>query len=604
MERVNKFFMNLLTACVCIFVVCTGAYAEGCNTNQIPLSDGGCMDSKFNITTVDLTENTGMVFKFNISAKGNFFVDCGTDGVLSSNAATNDVFDGNNIIRNDTTNVLYECNYSTGGPKIIKFAGNATGYNINNVAAINFYNGATPGLLFSIDGALASIFRTLGTSNWQTPVFGGTFQNCVNLMSVSGNLFDGITRASNYMFVNTFNGCQNLQSIPSGFFDGVVGNAASLFSSTFYNCKSLQSIPADLFDSVSGSNQNMFDSTFYGCESLETIPPGLFKNISGKAKNLFNNTFYGCKSLQSIPDELFIGVSGAEGNLFSGTFQNCSNLRYIPSDLFYNVTGSANYMFSGTFSGCTNLEEIPAGLFRGVSGGSHGLFLNTFNNCKNLESIPVDLFAGVNRGADWMFSATFSGCSKLTGYIQPSMFAGLIANDSPIGTNMWLNTFLGTKLDKSCQTGTVQYNTGYETLWGYVACVDYGEQVCAGGQYLPRYSDTCQTCLTDSYCAGGTFSFNETYDQGIEACPDGLKSPLGMQSVEQCGRKMHINGDVLYLHSEKKTNPSLSVRIDNEVFYGNMTTENVRMNSETERKFKVNFNNIAYSVYDDSVSIN
>ena len=129
------------------------------------------------------------------------------------------------------------------------------------------------------------------------------------------------------------------------------------------------------------------------------------------------------------------------------------------------------------------------------------------------------------------------------------------------------------------------------------------EHTCPVGQYMPANTDGCVACPADSYCAGGTYTFNETVTQGIESCPNSLYSPVGSSSVAQCGRILHVGDNVVYLRSVKQTTPSLNVQIGNDIFYGNMTTADVQMNINTERKLKVRFNDTTYSIYDDTVTV-
>jgi len=129
------------------------------------------------------------------------------------------------------------------------------------------------------------------------------------------------------------------------------------------------------------------------------------------------------------------------------------------------------------------------------------------------------------------------------------------------------------------------------------------EHTCPIGQYMPANYDGCVACPADSYCAGGTYTFNETVTQGIESCPNNWYSPAGSSSVAQCGRILHVGDSVVYLRSVKQTTPSLNVQIGDDIFYGNMTTADVPMNINTERKLKVSYDDTTYSVYDDTVTI-
>ena len=146
----------------------------------------------------------------------------------------------------------------------------------------------------------------------------------------------------------------------------------------------------------------------------------------------------------------------------------------------------------------------------------------------------------------------------------------------------------------------------YSTM---IAVFQPSEYTCAPGYYLPAGNnwitdnDGCTICPANNYCPGGAYTFNETVPQGITACSTGLYSPSGMLNANQCGHILHIGNEVVYLHSVKKTSPAMHVKIGNDIFYGNMTTADVSMHAGTARKFKMNYNGVAYSVYDDSVDV-
>ena len=136
-----------------------------------------------------------------------------------------------------------------------------------------------------------------------------------------------------------------------------------------------------------------------------------------------------------------------------------------------------------------------------------------------------------------------------------------------------------------------------------VALFTPNEHTCSAGYYMPANTDGCVICPADSYCAGGTYTFDETVAQGVQSCAVGLYSPTGMSSANQCGHILHIGNEVVYLHSTKKTTPSLHAKVGDTVFYGNMTTADVPMHAGSERKLKVQYNNTTYSVYDDTVQV-
>ncbi len=136
----------------------------------------------------------------------------------------------------------------------------------------------------------------------------------------------------------------------------------------------------------------------------------------------------------------------------------------------------------------------------------------------------------------------------------------------------------------------------------FVAVYKINQYTCGAGYYVPANNDGCVVCPANSYCTGGTYTFNPSTDQGITACSTGLVAPTGMFESSQCGRLLHLGNNNLYLRGAKKTNPSLKVNVGNDVFYGNMTTTDTPMNAGTQQKLKVKKSNTVYSIYDDTVN--
>ena len=130
---------------------------------------------------------------------------------------------------------------------------------------------------------------------------------------------------------------------------------------------------------------------------------------------------------------------------------------------------------------------------------------------------------------------------------------------------------------------------------------ELNEHNCSAGYYMPMNYDGCVVCPANSYCSGGTYMFNKIIDQGIESCPNNWYSPMGMSSVAQCGRILHVGEDIVYLRNVKKTTPSLNIKVGDDIFYGNMTVNDVYMHNGAMHKLKIRFNDTTYSVYDDTV---
>jgi hypothetical protein len=333
--------------------------------------------------------------------------------------------------------------------------------------------------------------------------------------------------------------------------------------------------------------------------------PYITDNSQDGAQPRFYRLFRGAQRLRSIPETLFSSYTTTSTNMFKQAFMQCSIVS-ISEDLFSGITTGADNLFESTFESCGLLKIIPTGLFSGITSGAQGMFKWTFYGCNSLTSIPEGLFSNIQTGADAMFGGTFQNCRGVKGYIPQSLFAGLIANGSPYLSGLMQNIFTSCdKLIKTCPTGTSQYITGYEEYWdGHVACTPHTHD-CDSGTYFPTIIDGCVACPENNYCPGGEYTYNGV-DQGIIACPVGLYAPMGMSSLTQCGRILHIGDNIVYLHSTKKTTPALHVDIDQDGtadFFGNMTTLDVPMTRGTERKLKLQYDGVTYSVYDDSVDL-
>ena len=132
---------------------------------------------------------------------------------------------------------------------------------------------------------------------------------------------------------------------------------------------------------------------------------------------------------------------------------------------------------------------------------------------------------------------------------------------------------------------------------------------CNAGYYLPANGIACAKCLNDNYCLGGTFVFSETNNQGLTPCPAAHPyAPIGMWNELQCGRKLHVGNDVMYLH-QSPANPTLHrlfVSFDNKVYSANMVEKQVgiedpKMSVGVDHAMHVKFNGVEYLVHDDSI---
>ena len=119
---------------------------------------------------------------------------------------------------------------------------------------------------------------------------------------------------------------------------------------------------------------------------------------------------------------------------------------------------------------------------------------------------------------------------------------------------------------------------------------------CGGGSYIaPANNTTCSDVGAGYWAAASTVSQGSA---GVRnACDDGLTtigSGAGADEVGDCGRVLNVNGEKIYLRSERKTTPSLNVSINGTTFYGNMGASGIGA-------LKLNSGGTTYSVYDDSM---
>lgn len=206
--------------------------------------------------------------------------------------------------------------------------------------------------------------------------------------------------------------------------------------------------------------------------NLSVIFPYL-GHASGQVPRFYQT--FALAKITSIPETLFanyIGDLSGASYMFYRTFYYVyiGYLTQIPENLFSGITVAAPYMFYGTFNGCVFLTSIPENLFANITNSAKGMFFYTFYDCSYLKSLPKRLFSHFTTAAPSMFQGTFEDCRDLRGYVPPTLFAGLIANNSPYATDMMTNIFgfnirPANNLDISCPNGTSQVTTGYEQYW-------------------------------------------------------------------------------------------------------------------------------------------
>ena len=168
-------------------------------------------------------------------------------------------------------------------------------------------------------------------------------------------------------------------------------------------------------------------------------------------------------------------------------------------------------------------------------------------------------------------------------------------------------TFITQDIANGCRTAFTQAvnNTAYIT-----PVFTPNVHNCNPGYYLPANIDECRKCLNDHYCPGGQLTFNETTPQGIIECPENHPfAPAGMWLESQCGRKLHIGDDVLYMHQSPAhpTTHRLFIGNTNGIYSANTIQRDMnsntfpKMSAGAQKGLHVMIGNVEYLVCDDSV---
>ncbi|MGL5981435.1 MAG: hypothetical protein ACRCZY_11295, partial [Phocaeicola sp.] len=209
--------------------------------------------------------------------------------------------------------------------------------------------------------------------NMETVSFSKLFMNCLNLETVSGDLFKYNTAAT--QFNEMFSGCSALTSVPEKLFAQNVD--AENFASLFSGCSALKSVPEKLF--VQNLKATNFGSLFT-FSGITSVPEKLFaQNVAAEdLASLFNK----CKSLTSVPENLF--VNNTKVTSFNYLFAECTSLISVPEKLFASNREVTD--FEHAFNGCSELTAIPAGLF--ANNKKVTSFYQTFNGCTKAEVSP------------------------------------------------------------------------------------------------------------------------------------------------------------------------------------------------------------------------
>ena len=124
------------------------------------------------------------------------------------------------------------------------------------------------------------------------------------------------------------------------------------------------------------------------------------------------------------------------------------------------------------------------------------------------------------------------------------------------------------------------------------------------GNYVATENAPQTECAANGYCPGNISVYYGTTGGRI-ACPNNGFAPAGLSDAVCYPHVLHVGDSNVYLKSTKQTTPSLNIKIGNDVFYANMTTERTRMNKDSSHYLHVKTtDNIHYYVCDDTMCPN
>ena len=118
-----------------------------------------------------------------------------------------------------------------------------------------------------------------------------------------------------------------------------------------------------------------------------------------------------------------------------------------------------------------------------------------------------------------------------------------------------------TSFTGACTIGNLGVSSGTVNA---IPLFDRASYTCAAGYYLPADAIECVACLPGATCAGGTYTFNETSDQGL--------SCSGVMYRNACHARCNINqgrlhadqySHPLFLDKTNIPSPVIHIRYDN-----------------------------------------
>ena len=225
---------------------------------------------------------------------------------------------------------------------------------------------------------------------------------------------------------------------------------------------------------------------------------------------------------------------------------------------------------------------------------------NITNGCSSELNTDTYLFATFTKnqyqcGSGYYVPANNDGCVVCPEYYDCN--GGTYTFNEYENQGAIFKTTINTNIANGCQENFLR---AYNNAANITATFTPNVHTCSAGYYLPANTDECRPCLKDNKCIGGTYSFNETTNQGIEPCPNDKKYAPSHSAV--CyPRRMHIDeGIYVYLKSTPSTDPALNVNVNGTMYHANLVRDEIPMNKDTDRFLPVTINGVMYFACDDT----
>lgn len=383
---------------------------------------------------------------------------------------------------------------------------------------------------------------------------------------------------------------------------------------------------SDTTAAISFQQSNAKKSVFTAISGrLDTLFPVLGTTANLRPK--FYRTFYNCAKLTSVPENLFRNISDAYNYTFYQTFYGCSGLKgFIPPSTFGGLIQNGHpygtQMMASIFSNATNMDTSCKSPHRTYTTGYES-YWNSRVSCATEYQITYELDGGTNyAGAPttfwddstatingipakpnnvfigWCTDAALTDCTMTqTIPIYSSGTKTFYAKWQPCQSCAAVHASCSLNVVNNTCTYTTECDTGYDNIQNNGAynaiCYSVATELCPGGYYRDNFD--CVPVGPGYYSAAD--------DDTRSQCPQGLTTigyGTGADEINDCGRVLHVDGHTVYLRQDKKTSPALHVSINNDVYYANMSTNDVKMTGNNDNYLKMDINGMIYSVYDDS----